>query len=75
MTSKADDNGPTKAFDFEEWLKDGMKGFRDTVEGEMKGFNLSEFKSHVRNAQKEQLLAMRSLIDSAIDFLDKDKES
>ena len=75
MTSKADDNGPTKEFDFEAWLKDGMKGFKQTVEGEMGDFDLSEFKSHVRNAQKEQLLAVRSLLDKAIDFLDKDKES
>jgi hypothetical protein len=71
---KADENGPVKEFDFEEWLRDGMKGFRSTVKGEIKGFDMSEFKQHVRNAQKEQLLAMRSLLDKAIDYLDKDPD-
>jgi len=74
MPNKADDNGPAKAFDFEEWLKDGMKGFKQTVEDEI-DFDLSDFKKHVKKAQKEQLLAVRSLLDKAIDFLDKDKES
>ncbi len=74
MATKADDNGPVKEFDFEAWIKEGMDGFKQTVDGQMKGFDVSSFKEHLRNAQKEQLLAMRSLLDSAIDFFDKDDD-
>ena len=69
--TKADDNGPVKEFDFEAWLKDGVEGFKSKVEEEMEGFNFANFRKHVRNAQREQLLAMRSLIDSALERIEK----
>ena len=62
-------------FDFENWLKEGMTGFKHSVKNEMPAFNFADVRTHIRNAQKEQLLAMRSFIDSAIDWLDKDEKN
>lgn len=79
MTTKQYEHEPVEEFVFEDWLRDGLKGVREKVErrvsGKSKGFDTSEFRSHMRNARKEQLLAVRSLIDSAIDWLDKKEES
>ncbi len=33
----------------------------------------SEFETHMRNAAKEQLLAMRSLVDSFIEVIDEEE--
>ncbi len=73
-------NGPVEEFVFEDWLRDGIKGVRHKIESRMQAkaqgpFGASEFRKHMRNARKEQLLAVRSLIDSAIDWLDKKEES
>ena len=70
--TKADDNGPFKEFDFEAWIKEGMDGFKSRVEAEMHSFSFSGFRQHVRNARREQLLAMRSLIDGALEKLDRE---
>lgn len=79
MAEKNYEHEPVEAFDFEDWLRDGIKGFRQKVESSMppkgKTFDTSEFRQHMYNAQKEHLLAVRSLIDSAIDWLDKKDES
>ena len=72
--TKADDNGPVKEFDFEQWLKEGVEGVKSKVEGERPVFDFSNVRKHVRNAQREQLMAMRSFIDSAIDWLEKEPE-
>lgn len=72
--AKADEGGPFKEFVFEEWLRDGIEGVRSKMEEKKAHFDPSNFRKHLRNAQKEQLLAVRSLIDSAIDFLDKMEE-
>jgi hypothetical protein len=71
VATKTDDNGPFKEFDFEEWLRDGFKGMRSEFKGRKVQFDTSNFRTHLRNASKEQLLAVRSLIDSAIEFIDK----
>lgn len=75
MVNKKYDHEPVEEFVFEDWLRDGLNGFRQKVEGckpgEAKKFDISEFRQHMRNARKEQLLAVRSLLDSAIDWLDK----
>jgi hypothetical protein len=74
ITTKADDNGPFKEFDFGEWLRDGVKGLQAEMKGRKKeffDFDTSEFRSHLRNASKEQLLAIRSLIDKAIETIEK----
>jgi hypothetical protein len=74
MTTKADNNGPFKEFDFAEWLRDGLKGIQAEMKGKKKeifDFDTSEFRSHLRNASKEQLLAIRSLLDKAIETIEK----
>lgn len=75
MAEKKYSHEPVEEFDFGDWLRDGVKGFRQKVEScmppESQNFDASEFRTHMRNAQKEQLLAVRSLIDNAIDWLDK----
>jgi hypothetical protein len=73
-------NGPVEEFVFEDWLRDGIKGVRRKIESRMQAkersrFGASEFRQHMRNARKEQLLAVRSLIDGAIEWLDKKEEN
>ncbi len=72
--TKADQEGPFKEFVFEEWLQDGIEGIRGKMEQKKADFDPSKFRQHLRNAQKEQLLAMRSLIDNAIEYLEKEEE-
>lgn len=71
---RADAGGPFREFDFEEWLRDGVEGIRGELERTKKSFDISDFRTHIRNAQKEQLLALRSLIDSAIESVEKREE-
>jgi len=68
--TKADENGPFKEFSFEAWLREGMQGCRRKVEQDGQKFNFNEVKRHLRQAQKEQLLAVRSVIDKVIERLD-----
>jgi hypothetical protein len=79
MTNRKYEHEPVEEFVFEDWLRDRIKGVRSKVEHRMKGegmdFDTSEFRMHMRMAGKEQLLAMRSLLDNAIDWLDKKEES
>ena len=77
MANKKYEHEPVEEFVFEDWLRDGIKGVRSKFEHRMKGegrVDTSEFRQHMRNASKEQLLAVRSLLDSAIDWLDKKEE-
>ena len=78
MANKKYEHEPVEEFVFEDWLRDGIKGVRSKIEhrvkGEGLGIDTSEFRQHMRAASKEQLLAMRSLLDSAIDWLDKKEE-
>jgi hypothetical protein len=61
-----------KEFVFEDWLAEGMRackaGFR---KGRGKEFLPEEFRAHFRTARKEMLLAMRSLIDAAIERVEE----
>ncbi len=70
MASKTK-SGPVEEFVFSDWLKEGAEGIRRKfeckVEKRTRHFDTTEFRSHMRRARKEQLLAMRSLIDSALD--------
>ena len=72
--SNADAGGPFKEFVFEEWLRDGVEGMRSRMEAKKAHFDPATFRQHIRNAQKEQLLAIRSLIDSAIECVEKSEE-
>lgn len=73
MADKTTDNGPFKEFVFEDWIKEGIDGIRDQARCKKDSFDTSEFEKHMRNAAKEQLFAMRSLVDSLIKCVDKDK--
>ena len=74
MATKADDNGPFKEFVFDEWLREGFKGMCGEMKFKPATFDTSEFETHMRNAAKEQLLAVRSLVESFIDIFEE-KES
>lgn len=69
--AKTDQEGPFKAFVFEEWLRDGVKGICGEWERNRPQVDTSEFFTHLRNARREQLLAVRSLFDSALESLEK----
>ncbi len=80
MAEKKYSHEPVEEFVFEDWLRDGIKGVRSKIESRMYSegrsrFDASEFRAHMRNARKEQLLAVRSLIDSAINWLEQKEES
>jgi hypothetical protein len=78
MVQKTYKHEPVEEFVFEDWLRDSIKGARETFEsatGKRRVFDTSEFRQHLRNARKEHLLAMRSLLDSAIEWLDPQEET
>ncbi len=71
MANRADDNGPFKEFRFDEWLRGGFEGMCGPhVKFKKVHLDTSEFETHMRNAAKEQLLAVRSLVDSFIDMVE-----
>lgn len=61
-------NEEAEGFVFEDWLAEGIKackaGFR---KGRGREFLPEEFRAHLRASRKEMLLAVRSLIDAAIE--------
>jgi len=57
-----------KEFVFEDWLAEGIRACKARFRvGLGKGFLPEEFQAHLRAARKEMLLAVRSLIDAAIE--------
>jgi hypothetical protein len=62
---------PVEEFVFEDWLRDGLEGIRGRIEKRTGHFDTSDFRTHIRNARREKLLAVRSLVDSAIECLDR----
>jgi hypothetical protein len=54
-----------KEFDLETWLREGNRGLRHILKCKPPVMP-EEFKSHTRAARKEMLLALRSLLDTAI---------
>ena len=70
-TKRADDNGPAKEFVFGDWLFEQM----EDVCGRMKceRIDTTEFENHMRNAAKEQLLAVRSIVDGVIQVIEEKK--
>ncbi len=71
---RADAGGPFKEFVLTEWLRDGIEGACDRMKYGKEQLEPANFRRHIRNAQKEQLLAMRSMIDSALERLEKTEE-
>ena len=63
-------NEEAKEFVFEDWLAEGIKackaGFRKGKE-----FLPEEFRAHLKASRKEMLLAMRSLVDAAIERVEE----
>jgi hypothetical protein len=64
-------SGPVKEFVLTDWLREGCEGIQQKLEHNLKHktrhFDTTEFRTHVRNARREQLLAIRSLVDSALE--------
>jgi len=52
-------------FAFEDWLAEGIKGFRMGCK-QLSPHLTDEFRQHTQAARREMLLAMRSLLDAAI---------
>ena len=63
-----------KAFVFEDWLADGIKGVRTSLKRK-KERKPSAFRGHLRSACKEVLLAARSVLDDAIEVLEAEPEA
>jgi hypothetical protein len=55
-----------REFDFEDWLAEGVKGFRASCK-ELSPHLPEEFRQHTKSARREMLLAMRSLLDTVIE--------
>ncbi len=60
-----------REFLFEDWLAEGIKGLGQRIRAEKPRFLPEEFCTHIRAARREWLLAMRSLIDAAIERLEE----
>ncbi len=63
-------NGPFQPFDPIDWWCETMREARRRVKAKERHFDTSQFRRHMLNARKEQLLAVRSLIDSGIEFIE-----
>ena len=71
---RADAGGPFKEFVLNEWLRDGMEDMCHKMKHSKEQFEPVNFRRHIRNAQKEQLLAMRDMIDYALERLEEVKK-
>jgi len=61
-------------FDMEGWLREGMQGLRRTLKHKRPPKILpGQFKEHTRAARKEMLLAVRSLLDAAIEETEEEQ--
>jgi len=74
-------NGPVQEFVFTDWMKEGAEGMRRNMRVRMENkrdkmeerfqkrtrIDTSEFRTHMHKAREERLLAIRSLVDSALD--------
>ncbi len=68
---RADSGGPFKEFVFTEWFRDEVDEMRQRIKRGKEQLEPDNFRRHLRHAQKERLLAMRSMIDAAIERLEK----
>jgi hypothetical protein len=58
----------TKEFVFEDWMAEGIEAFKASFhKGRGRELFPDEFRTHLKTSRKEMLLAMRSLIDAAIE--------
>jgi hypothetical protein len=63
----------SEEFSFASWISEGARGIRSALRGSGGGLLPEEFRQHMKASRKEFLMAFRSLIDSAIDKVDKPK--
>jgi hypothetical protein len=68
---RADAGGPFKEFVFTEWLREGLNAMCDQWKRGKEQLDPDNLRRHLRHAQKEQLLAVRNMIDTAIERLEK----
>jgi hypothetical protein len=61
-------------FDLDAWLNEGRQGLRRILRPKRRQILPAEFKAHTRAARKEMLLAVRSLLDTAIEKLEGEPE-
>lgn len=59
-------------FRVNEWLKEGAEGIKSRRRKMMRGLMPRSFSNHFRAARREMLLAVRSLIDEAIERVEPD---
>ncbi len=71
---KVEQEGSFQEFVFKEWLHDGLEGICGEMKCRRDRFDTSEFFTHMRNARKEKLLAVRSLLDNALAVLEKEEK-
>jgi hypothetical protein len=68
----SEENKRPDSMSWEEHLKAGMSGLKDEMKDSLgSGDAISNVRKHSRSAMKEALLAWRSLIDGAIERIDK----
>ena len=67
MEQPKTEEGKLYEHDWEDHLSHGLKGMRAEMKDRMKDFPTKEFHTHMRAARREMLLAVRSLIDRAIE--------
>ena len=69
----AEEGVNAKEFAFEDWLAEGIKGFRGGYK-KLSPHLPTEFRQHTQAAHREMLLAMRSLLDAAIERAEEQPE-
>jgi hypothetical protein len=62
-----------KEFAFEDWLAEGIKGFRGCYK-KLSPHLPEDFRQHTKAARREMLLAARSLLDAAIECTEEKPE-
>ncbi len=68
------DEGKLHEKDWEDHMAAGIKGMRAEIKDQLKDFPTKEFRTHMRAARREMLLAFRSIIDKAIEETEKPPE-
>jgi hypothetical protein len=71
---RADAGGPFKEFVFSDWLRDCIEASCHRMKEGKEQLEPANVRRHIRNAQKEQLLAMRDMIDYALERLEEVKK-
>ena len=62
-----------KTFAFEDWLSDGIKGMKSSLKNKKRRAP-SATRNHLRSAAKEVLLAVRSVLDGAVEYLETEPQ-